>query len=639
MLAIRTGRHGAVGVTTPIGDPGRGGSISRRSIGGEVSSASDMLSVYDYSALAASGPSEAPCGASRSQAACRGRSPSCSTTSAPQWSPSPPALEYLTLPAGDKTPAGPPGAAPESYDEDMEPEGGRTRSTWMDSAEVPGRPSLADDLTTDVCVVGAGIAGLTTAYLLTREARKVVVLDDGPIGGGETGRTTAHLASALDDRFYHLEHLHGEEGARLAAQSHCAAIDRIESIVAAEGIDCDFTRLDGYLFVAPGESADELDRELEAARRAGLEVESVARAPMGSFDTGRALRFGRQGQFHPLRYLAGLARAILAGGGQIYSGVHVEEFESGPPTRVKTATGRQVTARALVVATNTPVNDRVVIHTKQAAYRTYAVGIEVPAAAIARALYWDTADPYHYVRLQSSKDDATPGATDILIVGGEDHRTGQGDDDTGERWTRLERWTRERFPMAGAVRSRWSGQVEEPADSLAFIGRNPLDKDNVFIATGDSGHGMTHGTIAGMLITDLVLGRPNPWAQLYDPSRRTLRAAAEYASELAKSNLPFGEWLTPGEVDSIDDVPPGEGRIIRHGLQKLAVYRDAAGGKVVSLSARCPHLGCVVEWNGSEKTWDCPCHGSRYAPDGRVLNGPALSDLSPVAQPELARRQ
>jgi len=245
----------------------------------------------------------------------------------------------------------------------------------MDTADVPGRPSLADDLTTDVCIVGAGIAGLTTAYLLTREGRKVVVLDDGPIGGGESGRTTAHLASALDDRFYHLEHLHGQEGARLAGESHAAAIDRIESIVAAEGIDCDFTRLDGYLFAAPGQPADELDRELEAARRAGREVEMVPRAPLGAFDTGRALRFARQGQFHPLRYLGGLARAILAAGGQIYSGVHVEEFEGGSPARVKTATGRQVTARALVVATNTPVNDRVVIHTKQAPYRTYAIEI------------------------------------------------------------------------------------------------------------------------------------------------------------------------------------------------------------------------------------------------------------------------
>jgi glycine/D-amino acid oxidase-like deaminating enzyme/nitrite reductase/ring-hydroxylating ferredoxin subunit len=503
----------------------------------------------------------------------------------------------------------------------MEPEGGRTLSLWAGTADVPGRPSLAGDLATDVCIVGAGIAGLTTAYALTREGRQVVVLDDGPIGGGETGRTTAHLASALDDRFYRLEHLHGESGARLAAQSHSAAIDRIEAIAEAERIACDFVRLDGYLFAAPGESTDELDREAEAARRAGLEVEKVARAPIDSFDTGPALRFARQAQMHPLLYVAGLARAVLAAGGQIYSGVHVDEFEGGRNAGVKTATGRRVKAKAIVVATNTPVNDRLVIHTKQAAYRTYAVGLEVPAGSVPRALYWDTADPYHYLRLHS----LGAGRPDVLIVGGEDHRTGQADD-TEQRWTRLEAWTRERFPMAQQVSHRWSGQVLEPADSLAFIGRNPMDADNVLIATGDSGHGMTHGTIAGILLTDILQGRENPWAELYDPSRTTPRAAKEYVAELAKSNVPFAKWVTPGEVSSPTEIAPGEGGILRRGLKKVAVYRDPMG-VVVELSAACTHLGCVVEWNTSEKSWDCPCHGSRFAPDGHVLNGPARKPL------------
>jgi glycine/D-amino acid oxidase-like deaminating enzyme/nitrite reductase/ring-hydroxylating ferredoxin subunit len=503
----------------------------------------------------------------------------------------------------------------------MQPEGGRTLSLWAGTAEMPGRPSLASDLTTDVCIVGAGIAGLTTAYLLAREGRAVVVLDDGPIGGGETGRTSAHLSSALDDRFYRLEHLHGEEGARLAAQSHAAAIDRMEAIASDDGIACDFARVDGYLFVAPGEPEDELDREGEAARRAGLDVQKVPRAPLTSFDTGPALRFARQAQLHPLRYLAGLARAVIAAGGQIHTGVHVEEFEGGRAARVKTATGREVACQAIVVATNTPVNDRLVIHTKQAAYRTYVVGLEVPAGSVPRALYWDTADPYHYIRLQSQGANRP----EVLIVGGEDHRTGQADD-TEERWTRLERWTRERFPMAQAVTYRWSGQVLEPADGLAFIGPNPLDDDNVFIATGDSGHGLTHGTIAGMLLTDLIQGRTNAWADLYDPARRNLRAAKEYAAELAKSQKGYAPWVTPGEVSSVDEIPPGEGGILRQGIHKIAAYRDPMAG-VIRLSATCTHLGCIVEWNTGEKTWDCPCHGSRFAPDGRVLNGPAKTDL------------
>jgi len=439
-----------------------------------------------------------------------------------------------------------------------------------------------------------------------------------------------------------IERRHEKDGARLAAESHSAAIDRIQAIVRKERIQCDFDRLDGYLFLGPNDSVELLDAELAAAHRAGLtQVTKLPRAPLDSFDTGPCLRFPNQGQFHPLKYLARLATAITRNNGHIFTNTHVDRIDGGDRAEVKAA-GHVVTADAVVVATNSPINDLLAIHTKQAPYISYVIGARIPVDSVTKALYWDTPDPYHYVRLQSARKGrgraSGTNGHDLLIVGGEDHKSGQADD-TEERHGRLESWARERFPMMEEIEFTWAGQVMETVDGLAFIGRNPLDKDNVFIATGDSGHGMTHGTIAGMLITDLVLGRPNPWAQLYDPSRRTLRAAAEYASELAKSNLPFGEWLTPGEVDSIDDVPPGEGRIIRHGLQKLAVYRDAAGGKVVSLSARCPHLGCVVEWNGSEKTWDCPCHGSRYAPDGRVLNGPALSDLSPVAQPELARRQ
>jgi glycine/D-amino acid oxidase-like deaminating enzyme/nitrite reductase/ring-hydroxylating ferredoxin subunit len=504
----------------------------------------------------------------------------------------------------------------------MEPEGGKSLSVWAGTAEVPGRPSLASDVTTDVCIVGAGIAGLTTAYLLAKEGRAVVVLDDGPIGGGETGRTTAHLASALDDRFHHLEQIHGETGSRLAGQSHAAAIDRIEAIVSEAGIACDFARVDGYLFVAPGEPEDELDREAEAARRAGLEVEKIARAPLGSFDTGPALRFARQAQFHPLRYLSGLAKAVLAAGGQIYSGVHVEEFAGGSKAHVKTAAGGTVAGKAIVVATNTPVNDRVVMHTKQAPYRTYAIALDIPAGSVPKALFWDTADPYHYVRIQQQGG----GRPDLLIVGGEDHRTGQADD-IEERWTRLEGWTRERLPMSQRVTYKWSGQVLEPADSLAFIGRNPLDQDNVFIATGDSGQGMTHGTIAGLLITDLIQGRTNPWSHLYDPARRSIRAMKDYATELARSQKGYVPWVTPAEVTSVQEIPAGEGRILREGLHKIAAYRGPAGD-VCQLSATCPHLGCIVEWNAGEKTWDCPCHGSRYAPDGHVLNGPAITGLA-----------
>lgn len=518
----------------------------------------------------------------------------------------------------------------------MQDHAGQSTSIWMATVVVPQAPALAEDARADVCVVGAGIAGMTTAYLLTREGKSVVVLDDGPVAGGQTQRTTAHLSNAIDDRYVEIERLHGEQGSRLAAESHTAAIDRIEMIAREQKIDCDFERLDGYLFQPPGESSDLLDRELDAARRAGLAgVERLTRAPLASFDTGPCLSFPRQGQFHPLKYLAGLARAVGQSGGRIFSQAHAESIAGGTPARVTTATGRTVTADAVVVATNTPVNDRVAVHTKQAAYLSYVIGALVPRGSVPRGLYWDTLDPYHYVRLQPLPAGTGPGAGgadghEVLIVGGEDHKTGQADDQAG-RYARLEAWARERFPAMREVRFRWSGQVMESIDGLAFIGRNPLDEPNVFIATGDSGMGMTHGTIAGILLTDLILGRENPWATLYDPSRKTLRAAGEFAKENLNVARQYADLVTGGDVGSAEDVRPGTGAVVRRGLSKVAVYRDEQGN-TRQRSAICPHLGCVVDWNDAEKTWDCPCHGSRFDRLGRVINGPANRDL-PDATP------
>lgn len=518
----------------------------------------------------------------------------------------------------------------------MANDSGQSISIWMATAAPPSEPKLAHDAKADVCVVGAGIAGMTTAYLLAREGKSVIVLDDGPVGRGQTERTTAHLASAIDDNYFEIERLHGERGARLAADSHMAAIDRIEEIAAKENIECDFERVDGYLFLARGDPLDLLDRELKAAHSAGLiDVERVERAPLEGFDTGPCLRFPRQGQFHPLKYLSGLASAIVRDGGHIFVPAHAAEITGGSPARVRTSDGFTVTVNAVVVATNTPVNDLIAIHTKQAAYLTYVIGARVPGGSIVKALYWDTSDPYHYVRLQrgtpnaTDKEDGGGTADDILIVGGEDHKTGQGDN--ADRHARLEAWARERFPVMGDVQFRWSGQVMEPIDGLAFIGRNPLDKDNIFIVTGDSGMGMTHGTIAGILLTDLIIGRDNRWATLYDPSRKTLRGAKEYLKETANMASQYADWAMPGDVSTVDEIPPGTGAILRRGLTKAAVYREN-DGHLYEMSAVCTHLGCIVAWNPAEKTWDCPCHGSRFDAHGQVLNGPANANLTRASE-------
>ena len=495
-----------------------------------------------------------------------------------------------------------------------------TKSIWTKTVQTPTYSLRPGSTRCDVCVIGAGIAGVTTAYLLSREGKSVVVIDAQGIGRGETSRTTAHLTNALDDRYFELERLFGAEGSRLAAESHRAAIDKIEEIVRTENIECDFERLDGFLFVPPGESKDLLDRELSAVHRAGLsDIELVPRAPLRDFDTGTALRYPRQAQFHPLKYLIGLAEALEKQGGRIFERIKAERIKGGTPGHIETADGGHITADSIVVATNIPVNDRLTIQAEQAAYRSYVIGVRVPSDSVTRALYWDTADPYHYVRLARDQD------ADLLIVGGEDHKTGQADD-ADLRYRTLESWTRERFPQAAQVEYRWSGQIIEPFDTLAFIGHNPGDYPNVFIATGFSGNGMTHGTIAGMLLTDLILARENRWAKLYNPARITPRAALEFIKESANFVAQYLDWITPGETVDAAKIQAGSAAIIRQGFKKIAAYRDN-DGRLHECSAICPHLGCVVAWNSSEKTWDCPCHGSRFTPYGKVLNGPATTDL------------
>jgi glycine/D-amino acid oxidase-like deaminating enzyme/nitrite reductase/ring-hydroxylating ferredoxin subunit len=498
-----------------------------------------------------------------------------------------------------------------------------TISLWQENKRPePCFSPLREIISADICIVGAGIAGLTTGYLLAKEGRSVAIVDAWGLAGGETSRTTAHLTAVLDDRFFHLESLFGQENSRLAAESHMAAINRMEAIVKEEGIACDFERIDGYLAAISEDQRKDFEKEQSAVKRAGFaefDVHSTVPVP-GINMTASVMRFPQQATFHITNYIIGLAEAFHRLGGRIYTGSHVREIKGGKEAYLKTDEGFKVSADHIVVATNTPINDWVKMHTKQAAYRTYVVGFEVPKDSYTGFLLWDMAEPYHYARVVRRRDH------DMLIVGGEDHKTGQAQDIT-ERYQRLEEWTRRYFAILGPLKYQWSGQIMEPVDSLAFIGRNPMDEDNVYIATGGSGNGMTHGTIAGLLITDLIQGRENAWAQLYDPARKTVKAAGEFVKE--NTNVVghmVKDWVKPSEVDNVEAIGPGEGAILRRGVSKIAVYRDEQG-HLHERSAICTHLGCIVQWNGSEKSWDCPCHGSRFDCEGRIFNGPAIKPL------------
>jgi glycine/D-amino acid oxidase-like deaminating enzyme/nitrite reductase/ring-hydroxylating ferredoxin subunit len=500
----------------------------------------------------------------------------------------------------------------------------RTRSLWMDCEVAPRSPVLDGNESADTVIVGSGIAGLSTAYELAIRGQSLVVLDRGAIGMGMTARTTAHLAPVCDDTLDSLLSRRGLDAARGFQRSQEAAVDRIEAVVNDENIECGFRRLPGYLFAARPDDASILDRELEVAGKLDVRVAEHKGLPFKGKSRVRALRYDGQGAFHPLQYLHGLAAAIRRRNGRLYGDtavLEVEEDKSGRVT-VKTANGRTLKAAAAVVATNSPINDRYALHTKEAPYRTYAMAFRVPRGTLEDALYWDTLDPYHYVRLHPATS-----RTDTLIVGGEDHKTGEADD-ADKRYGSLERWIRRLVPDLGKETHRWSGQVMDTIDFSAFIGRNPGNR-NVFVATGDSGQGITHGVVAGLLLADLITAGRSDWEEVYEPSRKPLRGAATFLSENVTAVKNFAEYIAPGEISSVDELEPGQGAILRQGIKKIAAYRDD-DGKLTLRSAACTHLGCHLHWNSLERCWDCPCHGSHFATDGSVLNGPAIFPLAEI---------
>lgn len=502
-----------------------------------------------------------------------------------------------------------------------------TLPLWRESATLPASGhQLNDDVHCDVCVIGGGIAGLSVAYHLLREQKTVVVLEaQSEIGAGETSCSTAHLSSIFDDHFAKLESIRGLDAVRAAYRSHAAAIDTIEEIQRREGIDCDFQRLNGYLFAPDAKGEEILREETQTCKKAGIRFEWFDDLPIAGSRSGPAMQFPEQAQFDPRKYLIGLAGAVQTRGAKIHTNCRVDHVEPGEPLHVITSEGRTVTAKSVVLATNTPINSGIGISAKLAAYSTYVIAAEVPIAKAPHGLFWDTEDPYHYVRFHIAENNQA-----YAIIGGEDHKTGQ-EPNPAARYDALETWARSRFPQLGSVRHRWDGQVFETLDGLAMIGADASTGKGVYVVTGDSGMGLTHGTLAGSLIADAIMERKNDWAELYDPARLSIQTTGTMLRENANTAGQYLDWLTSGDNGDPLALAEGEGMIVRKGLSKLAICRVHGESGLTVLSATCPHFGAIVRWNNADQTWDCPCHGSRFNADGRVLHGPATTDLKPVA--------
>jgi glycine/D-amino acid oxidase-like deaminating enzyme/nitrite reductase/ring-hydroxylating ferredoxin subunit len=489
------------------------------------------------------------------------------------------------------------------------------RSLWLDTVEREPRAPLAEDVHADVCVIGGGITGLSAALELARSGSSVVVLEGRFVGAGATGYTTAKLSSLHGLTYASLERSLGEDAARTYGQANERGLERAFELAGELGIDCDLRRKPNLTYSESPDDRDQIEAEVAAARRAGLPASLVEASDL-PFPIAAAVRFADQAEFHPVKFLGGLAGGLEAAGGRLHEGTLAVSVDAGAPCRVRTDGGRTVTAGSVVVATHLPFLDRGLYFARCHPERSYVVAAPYDGGAAGDGMYLSTESPAHSIRTH-----VADGRT-WLLVGGESHKTGQAD--TGERYARLARWARERFGVEPEL--RWATQDQMPADGVPYVGPvDPVSK-NVYVATGFRKWGLAMGLASAELLTAWVEGRDHPWRDLYDTRRVRLRAAATtFLKENANVALRFvGDRLV--KRADVDSIAPGEGRVVGAGLGQRAVYRDERG-ELHALSARCTHLGCIVNWNSGERTWDCPCHGSRFGAHGEVIMGPAVRPL------------
>jgi glycine/D-amino acid oxidase-like deaminating enzyme/nitrite reductase/ring-hydroxylating ferredoxin subunit len=500
---------------------------------------------------------------------------------------------------------------------------GTFESYWMHSTDTTRMAPLTGDATADVAVIGAGIAGLSTAWELARTGRTVIVLEADRIAAGVSGYTTAKVTALHTLVYDRLRRKHGARAAGDYADSQQDAVDRIAAVTAELAIDCDLERRPAYTYALDPAARPRLRAEARAARAAGLDAAYVEETGL-PFTVAGAVRVGGQAQFHPRAYLLGLAADLVARGAAVYERSRVISLGEGEPCTVTTESGATVSAEHVVVATHYPVFDRGLLFTRLKPRRELVVGAPIDAADDPQGMYITRGEGKRSVRTAP-----LPDGRRLLIVTGEDFTPGSAD--VAGRYRTLDAWMRERFPVAGTA-YRWAAQDNDPSDRVAMVGPLHPGARRTWVATGFGGWGMTGGAMAGRLLTELICGRTLPWAGLYDPRR--LRPVAREAPALLKQQaeaaLHFvGDRLRAPRVDDLTRIAPGTGAVVRLGGRHCAVHRDA-DGTVHAVSARCTHLGCLVAFNDAERVWECPCHGSRFGVDGEVLHGPAVRPLDAV---------
>lgn len=500
---------------------------------------------------------------------------------------------------------------------------GTATSYWIETSATTSYPSLTEDTEADVAVVGAGIAGICTAFELMRAGRSVRVFEAGRVAAAVTGHTTGRLSAAHPWIYRPLRERLGAEAARLYARSQQEAVDHVEAIAAELGIDCQIERRPSHVFAQDEDEAEALRAETDAVRDAGLAASYVTETDL-PFAVGGALRVEDQIQFHPRRYLTGLAEAIVAGGGHVHENTRVTDIEDGEPCTLRTEQGAVVRAGEVVVATLAPVFERLRMSARLTALRELVVAAPIPADRDPGGMYIT-----RELNTRSVRTAPLPDGRRLLLITGEGFAPGDGGVD--ERYERLIGWAREHFGVTD-IAHRWSAQDTETTDTLPWVGRMP-GTGHVCVATGFARSGMSHGVMTGRLLAGLLTGHTPPWADLYDPGRvhprheatGTVKNAAAFAAHYAGDRI-------GALTGSVEDVPAGSGRVVTVAGHPCAVSRDEQGN-LTAVSAACPHRGCLVAFNATERTWECPCHGSRFAADGTLLDGPANRPLEPIDLP------
>ena len=500
---------------------------------------------------------------------------------------------------------------------------GACTSIWQTAeVEAPVPPvTINHDIIYDVIIVGAGITGVTTALLLQQSGKNCLLVEAENAGFGTTGGTTAHLNTFYDTSYYQIINDFGEENAKLVAQGAKAAIGLIKNNIEANKIDCNFEEKDGWLFALNEKQGTELNDIVEAAHKVEVAMEFTGQNPF-PIPYFKAVHIPGQAQFNPIQYIYGLLKAFQAAGGILIENCRVTKIEEGAVLNVETNRGNFRAGKA-VYATHIPPGVNL-LHFRCAPYRSYVIGIKLKNdSSYPHGLGYDMDDPYHYYRTE------VVNGQKYLIAGGEDHKTGH-EENTTACFDRLTQYVSEHFDVA-EICFKWSSQYYEPTDGLPYIGNLPGHGDNVFVATGFSGNGMIYGSLSALVLSNIIINGDSAYKKLFDPKRvKPIAGFSNFLKEGADVVKVFVSGLFAGDkIKELGSLKNGEAKLLKQDGHTMGVYRDEQG-EIFAVNSACPHIKCTVGWNNAEKSWDCPCHGSRFSYDGKMLTAPAVSDLKAI---------